>query len=70
MQVRAWELIRALERAGWTVTRTRGSHVIIKRDGHTVSVPVHGGGKTLAEGTLQGILKRVGLTEYELGQLL
>ena len=70
MQVRARELIRALERAGWIVTRTRGSHVIMKHDGNTVSIPVHSGGKMLADGTLQGILKRAGLTENELRALI
>ncbi|MBI4298934.1 MAG: type II toxin-antitoxin system HicA family toxin [Chloroflexi bacterium] len=70
-QVRAREVIRALERAEWYVDRQRGSHVILRRlhgPGQVV-VPVHGG-RTLRSATLHFILKQANLTEEQLRELL
>jgi predicted RNA binding protein YcfA (HicA-like mRNA interferase family) len=59
------ELIRALERDGWTVVRQRGSHVRLKKPGrrNALVVPLH---KELRKGTLAGILRDAGLTADEL----
>ena len=63
------ECIRALERAGFRVTRQRGSHMIMRRDEPfaRTSVPKH---KTLKPGTLRGIIKDAELTVEEFVELL
>jgi predicted RNA binding protein YcfA (HicA-like mRNA interferase family) len=63
-------MIRALERAGWYLHRVRGSHHILKApDGRRVSVPVHGN-RTLAIGTIEGIIEQAELTVEEFEALL
>ena len=61
------DLCKAIERKGWRLVRTRGSHHTYKSpDGsNAVSVPVHGN-RTLPTGTQQGIMKTVALTGAEL----
>jgi predicted RNA binding protein YcfA (HicA-like mRNA interferase family) len=61
------DLAKALERKGWTHTRTRGSHhVYASPDGQTIAVvPIHGN-QTLPIGTQRGIMKDAGLTEADL----
>lgn len=61
------ELIAALRRFGWEVVRQSGSHVILRRPGGGVSVPVpvHGA-HDLATGTLRSILRQTGLTADDL----
>lgn len=61
--------IRALEKAGWSVERTRGSHWSMSHPdvGYVVVVPLH---KELAKGTLNRILKDTGLSREELRRLL
>jgi predicted RNA binding protein YcfA (HicA-like mRNA interferase family) len=64
------ELVRALERAGFTVNRTRGSHVFLSHpDGRTTTVPVHSG-ETIGPGLLRAILRDVELSVDELADLL
>jgi predicted RNA binding protein YcfA (HicA-like mRNA interferase family) len=38
------EAVKVFEKAGWTIDRQRGSHVILVKDGHlaTLSVPDRG----------------------------
>lgn len=36
------ELVKRLCKAGWTVERISGSHHTMKKDGKSVSIPVHG----------------------------
>ncbi|MDX2155770.1 MAG: type II toxin-antitoxin system HicA family toxin [Hyphomicrobiaceae bacterium] len=70
--VRAAEVIRALERAGFVVARTRGSHcVLAHRDdaSRTLVVPLHGT-SDLKPGTLRGIIRQAGLTVAEFRELL
>ena len=64
------EVVRILEKAGFTVVRFNGSHHIMAHDGHpnTVSVPVHGG-RDIKAGTLRGIIKLAGLTRDEFSDL-
>ncbi|MEX1255559.1 MAG: type II toxin-antitoxin system HicA family toxin [Dehalococcoidia bacterium] len=53
------QLVRVLERLGWSVDRTGGSHHIMRHrefPGVTLAVPVHGN-QTLPIGTLASILK-------------
>lgn len=68
--VKAWECIRALERAGFIQTRQSGSHVIMELDDPvlTVVVPVHRG--TLSPGTLRSIIRQAGMTVAEFVALL
>jgi predicted RNA binding protein YcfA (HicA-like mRNA interferase family) len=59
----AREVIRALERAGFVVARTSGSHcrLIHASDAaRKVTVPVHSG--DLKRGTLRAIIAQAGLT--------
>ena len=64
------ELIRAFERAGYTVARTRGSHWILKNlDGKRVVIPHHAT-KVLPPGTVANILREAGLTRDELIDIL
>jgi len=50
------QLVRALEKDGWTVVRQRGSHARLKKAGRRTAlvVPLH---KELRKGTLAGILR-------------
>ena len=60
------EVVRALERAGFSVERTRGSHVFLKHpDGRVTSVPVHSR-ETLGPGLLRAILRDVEMSVDEL----
>jgi predicted RNA binding protein YcfA (HicA-like mRNA interferase family) len=64
------EMVRALEKAGFRVDRTRGSHVFLKHtDGRATSVPVHSG-ENLGPGLLRSILRDVELSAEELLDLL
>lgn len=61
-------LIRALERVGFYIHRTSGSHYILKKEGLRVTVPYHG--KDLKPGTLKSIIEQAGLTVEEFLSLL
>jgi predicted RNA binding protein YcfA (HicA-like mRNA interferase family) len=64
------ELVRALESAGFTVERTRGSHLFLKHtDGRATAVPIHSG-ETIGPGLLRAILRDVELSVDELVRLL
>ena len=64
------EMVRALEKAGFRVDRTRGSHVFLKHvDGRATTVPVHPG-ETLGPGLLRSILRDVELPVEKLTDLL
>ena len=64
-------IIKALQRAGWTVVRQRGSHIRLhKRESGDVmklTVPAH---NPIKSGTLRQILKHAKLTIEEFEQLL
>jgi predicted RNA binding protein YcfA (HicA-like mRNA interferase family) len=62
----ARDVIRALERAGFVVSRTSGSHRRLVHSidpARKVTVPVHSG--DLKRGTLRGIVAQAGLTVPE-----
>jgi predicted RNA binding protein YcfA (HicA-like mRNA interferase family) len=64
------EIVRALQKAGFSVDRTRGSHVFLKHpDGRATAVPVHSG-ETLGPGLLRAILRDAKLSVEELTELL
>ena len=63
-------VVRALERAGFTVARISGSHHVMRHpDGRTVVVPVHAG-RDIAKGTLRNILAIIGMDAEEFRKLL
>jgi predicted RNA binding protein YcfA (HicA-like mRNA interferase family) len=63
------EMVRALEKAGFHVDRTRGSHVFLKHTDGRDHRPVHSG-ETLGPGLLRSILRDVELSAEELIDLL
>ena len=63
------ELIAALETAGFSVVRVRGSHHMLRHaDGQTTTVPVHGS-EIIGVGLLSRILRDCQLTREELIKL-
>jgi predicted RNA binding protein YcfA (HicA-like mRNA interferase family) len=68
-QVSGPDLVRALQKAGFTVRRQHGSHIIMRRNepfAQTV-VPNH---RQIDRGTLRAILRQVGISADELIRLL
>ncbi len=63
------KVTRALEAAGFTRVRVKGSHAVYRRtaDGKVAVVPEHG---TVKRGTLASILRQAGLTPAEFLKLL
>ena len=61
------ELARVLERNGWRLLRTQGSHHIYGKEGSIVrlSVPIHSN-QPLKIGLLNHLLKMAGLEEEDL----
>lgn len=66
-------VVKALEKAGFEIVGSRGSHLRLKRKKQSaddnprmVIVPMH---KEIARGTLRNILRRSGLTLEELLEL-
>ncbi|HEU4597537.1 MAG TPA: type II toxin-antitoxin system HicA family toxin [Pyrinomonadaceae bacterium] len=53
-------VINALERGGFQVHHTSGSHYILKKENLRVTVPYHN--KDLKPGTLASIIEQAGLT--------
>ena len=62
-------VVAALKRAGFSVRRQKGSHIVMRRDQPfaQVVVPAH---KSIDTGTLGSILAGAGLTVDEFGELL
>jgi predicted RNA binding protein YcfA (HicA-like mRNA interferase family) len=68
-RVTARELLAALQRAGFSVVRSKGSHVRLRHpDGRAVTIPVHSGG--LRVGTIAAILKAAQISPDELRRLI
>jgi predicted RNA binding protein YcfA (HicA-like mRNA interferase family) len=65
--VSGWQCVKALQRAGFEISRQKGSHVKPRRGERTVIVPNH---KELDRGTLRGVLEQAGLTADEFIALL
>ena len=65
-------VLRALQRAGFIVDRTAGSHHLLvhpEDSRRIVTVPVHGA-RDLKSGTLRAIIRQAGLTVEEFRALL
>ena len=62
------EAVQKFRRAGWTVARQVGSHVMLVRLGYlyTLSVPQH---KELGIGILKKLIKQAGLSVDEFNEL-
>ena len=56
------DVIRALERLGFTVLRQSGSHVIMRRGASGCVVPNH---KEVKAGTVSGVLRQAGVSSDE-----
>ena len=64
------QVVRALQRAGFAVERTRGSHIFLKHpDGRATVVPVHRG-ETLGPGLLLKIIRDVEMSRDEIVALI
>ena len=61
------EVVRALEKLGFTSVRQKGSHVVMRRGSSGCVVPLH---REIKIGTLSGLLKQAGLTVDDLTQVL
>jgi predicted RNA binding protein YcfA (HicA-like mRNA interferase family) len=72
-QITGEELVKALQKEGFEVTRQRGSHLQVRKyvggKKITFPVPVHKG-KTLKPGTLRGILRKADISVERLLELL
>ena len=69
-RVTAREVIRVLERRGFLLGRSSGSHHIFRNTaGKRVTIPVHAG-STLHPKVLQSIIRDAGLTVEELNEEL
>jgi predicted RNA binding protein YcfA (HicA-like mRNA interferase family) len=69
-RIRGRELIRALQRIGFIVKRTKGSHHFLQHpDGRATVVPVHSG-EVIGPGLLNRILHDADITVEELLKVL
>jgi predicted RNA binding protein YcfA (HicA-like mRNA interferase family) len=62
-------MARFLERQGFTLLRTRGSHHYFDRQGVRTTVPIHGN-QPLKIGTLRSILRDIDVTPTEFEKLI
>lgn len=62
------DVVKKLERAGWTVSRQKGSHVMMVKSDYeyTLSIPQH---KELGLGLLHKLLRQANLTPQEFKEL-
>ena len=58
------DVIKIFKKFGWDVARSRGSHIILIKEGNiaTLSVPNH---SEVARGTLRALIDKSGLTVEE-----
>ena len=61
------KVIKILNKFGFEVTRQRGSHLILKKDGKIISVPRH---SPIAMPTLRSILVQAGISEDDFVKFL
>ncbi len=64
----AKQVVRALEKAGFSFVRQKGSHRIYVSDATSVTVPYHTG--DLRRGTIYKIIKQAGFIPEEFVKLL
>jgi predicted RNA binding protein YcfA (HicA-like mRNA interferase family) len=64
------EIVRALQKIGFGLVRTRGSHVFLRHpDGRVTVVPVHSG-EIIGPGLLRSILRDIELSVEDLSKHL
>lgn len=69
-RMNAAEAIRAIEKAGFILTRQSGSHRIYKNtEGHRITIPYHSG-KELHPKIIKNILKEADLTIEEFLEMM
>jgi len=61
------DVVRTLERLGFSVARQRGSHIVMRRGSSGCVVPNH---RELKVGTLAGLLKQAGVSTDEFVETL
>jgi predicted RNA binding protein YcfA (HicA-like mRNA interferase family) len=63
-----FQTVKKFQKAGWSVARQKGSHVMMVKDGYlwTLSIPQH---RELGEGLLKKLLKQAGLNIEEFNNL-
>ena len=61
------EIVRALEKLGFSVARQSGSHIVMKRDGQGCVGPNH---KEVKIGTVNGVLRQAGVSAQEFSKAL
>lgn len=63
------EAVTAFSKLGWQISRQRGSHVILTKEGsiNTLSVPLH---HTLGPGLLRDLIRVADITVDEFTKLL
>ena len=62
------DMLRFLQKQGFTVVRVHSSHHIVERGAHRTSVTVHGS-RPLKFGTLRSILRDIDMSPSEFEQL-
>lgn len=62
--LKAQEVVNVFMRLGWNVARSKGSHIIMVKEGHfaTLSIPNH---REVARGTLRSLIRKSDLTVEE-----
>jgi predicted RNA binding protein YcfA (HicA-like mRNA interferase family) len=62
------EAVRKLQKAGWSVARQKGSHVMLIKPSYqwTLSIPQH---SELGPGLLRKLIRQAGLTVEEFNEL-
>ena len=69
-RVTGTDVVRALERDGFTVVRQKGSHAFLRHaDGRTTVVPLHAG-ETIGPGLLSKVLRDAALDQESFERLL
>jgi len=62
------DAVRKFQRAGWSVARQKGSHVMLTKSGYqwTLSIPLH---NELGPGLLRKLIRQAGLSAEEFNEL-
>lgn len=70
LRVTGRQALRALQKAGFVLIRTKGSHHFIRHaDGRATVIPIHAG-ETLGPGLLNQILKDAEIERHDFEELL
>ena len=60
MDMTGKELLKLLKKEGWEIIRIEGSHHILRKNGKTLVLPVHGN-QSVPNGLLNRLLKDAGI---------